>query len=288
MVSMSKVKLNSYDDLFGKSETPDSDIVEIPLAELHEFKDHPFKIVDDDSMQELADSIRLHGVMVPAIVRQRTKGGYELIAGHRRKRASELAGKKTLPAYIRVYDDDEAIWTMVDSNLQRENILLSEKARAYQMKYEALKHQGIQAGGNTLDKLGETANESGKTIQRYIWLARLSDELLEMVDKKRIPFGQGVDISFLNIEEQTWVYQLLSASKTRISSAASKKLKALSQANELTKDKVRNLLLVSTVKRKPLTIGADKLAKYFPEDMDVAQMEVTIINLLEKWKEKYE
>lgn len=288
MVSMSKVKLNSYDDLFGKSETPDSDIVEIPLAELHEFKDHPFKIVDDDSMQELADSIRLHGVMVPAIVRQRTKGGYELIAGHRRKRASELAGKKTLPAYIRVYDDDEAIWTMVDSNLQRENILLSEKARAYQMKYEALKHQGIQAGGNTLDKLGATANESGKTIQRYIWLARLSDELLEMVDKKRIPFGQGVDISFLNPEEQIWVYRVLSTSRFRITSTVSKKLKMLSQTNELTEEEVGNLLLIPTVKRKPLTIGTDKLAKYFPEDMDVAQIEDTIFRLLDQWKEKYE
>lgn len=288
MVSMSKVKLNSYDDLFGTVEAGCSDVVDVPLDELYEFKNHPFKIVDDESMLELAQSIRLHGVMVPAIVRKRAEGGFELVSGHRRKRASELAGKKTLPVYIRSYDDDEAIWTMVDSNLQRENILLSEKARAYQMKYEALKHQGIQAGGNTLDKIGVTANESGKTIQRYIWLARLSDELLEMVDKKRIPFGQGVDISFLNSDEQTWVYRVLDSSKVRITSTSSKKLKILSQTNELTEEEVRNLLLSPTVKRKPLTIGADKLAKYFPEDMDAAQMEDTILNLLEKWKEKYE
>lgn len=287
MVSMSKVKLNSYDDLFGRAEPIDADIVEIPLIELHEFKGHPFKIVDDDSMYELADSIRLHGVMVPAIVRPRTEGGYELIAGHRRKRASELAGKKTLPVHIRAYDDDEAIWTMVDSNLQREKMLLSEKARAYQMKYQALKHQGIASGGNSLDILGMAAKESGKTIQRYIWLARLSDELLDLVDKRQIPFGQGVDLSFLNSEEQIWVYQVFNVTNPKISSKISKKMKSLSQAHELTEELVKELLAIPVKKNKSLTIRQDKLEKYFPEGTEVSEMEELIYKLLDQWKEEY-
>ena len=186
MVSMNKIKLNSYDDLFGSHELNDPAALEVPLEELHEFKGHPFRVTDDEDMMELAESIKLHGVMVPAIVRSRPEGGYEIISGHRRKRASELAGRHTMPVIIKEYSDDESVWTMVDSNLQREHILPSEKAKAYSMKYEALKHQGIKSGGNTLDVLGDAGKESGKTVERYIWLSRLDDSLLAMVDTKSL------------------------------------------------------------------------------------------------------
>lgn len=157
---------------------------EILLSELYEFKGHPFKVLDDEKMQETVESIRNYCVLMPGITRPRTEGGYEIIAGHHRKHGCELAGLSTMPMFIRDYNDDEATVTMVDTNIQKEDILLSEKSKAYSMKYEAIKHQGKKGNGGSLDEVGEAAGESGKTVQRYIWLARLSDELLDMVDKK--------------------------------------------------------------------------------------------------------
>ena len=176
--SAAKVKLNSFDDLFGASDmTAGTDQVqEIALSELYEFKGHPFKVLDDEKMQETVESIRNYGVLMPGIARPRAEGGYEIIAGHRRKHGCELAGLSTMPMFIRDYNDDEATVIMVDTNIQREDILPSEKARAYSMKYEAMKHQGKKGKGSSLDEVGEAAGESGKTVQRYIWLARLSDE----------------------------------------------------------------------------------------------------------------
>lgn len=177
--SAAKVKLNSYDDLFGTAEVQadTGQVQEIPLSELHDFKGHPFKVLDDEKMQETVESIKNYGVLMPGIVRTRAEGGYEIIAGHRRKHGCELAGLSTMPVFVKEYSDDEATVIMVDTNIQREDILPSEKARAYAMKYEAIKHQGRKGGGNSLDEVGEAAGESGETVQRYIWLARLSDEL---------------------------------------------------------------------------------------------------------------
>lgn len=181
--SAAKIKLNSYDDLFGASQAPagTEQVQEIPLSDLYEFKGHPFKVLDDEKMQETVESIRNYGVLMPGIARPRAEGGYEIIAGHRRKHGCEPAGLSTMPIFVRDYSDDEATIIMVDTNIQREDILPSEKARAYAMKYEAMKHQGKKGNGSSLDEVGEAAGESGKTVQRYIWLARLSDELLDMV-----------------------------------------------------------------------------------------------------------
>lgn len=177
--SASKVKINSFDDLFGASQAPagTEQVREIPLSELHEFKGHPFKVLDDEKMQETVESIRNYGVLMPGIARPRAGGGYEIIAGHRRKHGCELAGLSTMPMFVRDYSDDEATVIMVDTNIQREDILPSEKARAYAMKYEAMKHQGKKGSGSSLDEVGEAAGESGKTVQRYIWLAEAFAEL---------------------------------------------------------------------------------------------------------------
>ena len=179
--SAAKITLEKFDDLFGGSAAQESGVEQIinaPLAELYTFKDHPFRVEDDEKMEETTESIRQYGVLVPGIARPRAGGGYEIIAGHRRKRGSELAGKTEMPVIVRNYTDDEATIIMVDSNIQREDILPSEKAKAYKMKYEAMKHQGKKSGRNTLDEVGEAAGENAKKVQRYIWLSRLSDELL--------------------------------------------------------------------------------------------------------------
>ena len=206
--SASKIKMESFDDLFGGSSAQEigaEQIINAPLADLHEFKDHPFKGLDDEKMEETTESIRLYGVLVPGIARPRAGGGYELIAVHRRKHGSERVGKTEMPIIVRNYSDDEATIIMVDSNIQREDILPSEKAKAYKMKYEAMKHQGKKSGKNTLDEVGEAAGENAKKVQRYIWLSRLYDELLEMVDSRKLGFSQGVEISFLPEEAQQWV-----------------------------------------------------------------------------------
>ncbi len=205
--SASKIKLESFEELFGndgRQEGSSEQILLIPLTELYPFQNHPFRVEDDEKMEETAESIRQYGVLVPGIARERTGGGYEIIAGHRRKRGSELAVKTEMPIIIRPYSDDEATIIMVDSNIQREDILPSEKAKAYAMKYEAMKHQGKKSGRNTLEEVGEAAGENAKKVQRYIWLSKLSDTLLAMVDRRKLGFSQGVDFSFLSKEAQQW------------------------------------------------------------------------------------
>lgn len=208
--SASKIKLDTYDDLFGSDITGNSSLEQIinaPLVDLYTFKDHPFRVVDDEKMEETTESIRQYGVLMPGIARPRAEGGYELIAGHRRKRGSELAGRSEMPIIVRNYTDDEATIIMVDSNIQREDILPSEKAKAYKMKFEAMKHQGSKAEKNTYDEVGEAAGDNGKMVQRYIRLAELIPELLNMVDEKKLGFISGVDISYLSAEEQTLLYK---------------------------------------------------------------------------------
>ena len=225
-------------------------------------------------------------MLVPGIARPRAGGGYEIIAGHRRKRGSERAGKSEMPVIVRNYTDDEATIIMVDSNIQREDILPSEKAKAYFMKYEAMKHQGSKSGGLTLDEIGEKAGESGKTVQRYIWLSRLSDEFLELVDNKKIGFMQGVDISFLTEEQQQWVLVILQEKMVTISTTQSGKLKEHGKKGELTLPMVRLILTEQKPKERKVVIKADKISQYFPADYDSEDIESVIYQLLEEWKNK--
>lgn len=287
--SAAKVKLNSFDDLFGTSEVPQTgleQIINAPLQDLYEFKDHPFRVVDDEKMEETVESIRQYGVLVPGIARPRTGGGYELISGHRRKHGSQRAGKSEMPVIVRDYSDDEATIIMVDSNIQREDILPSEKAKAYKMKYEAMKHQGRKSGKNTLDEVGEAAGENAKKVQRYIWLARLSDTLLEMVDTKRLGFSQGVDISFLSEEAQQWVEVVMEDTKCSVNMVQSAKLKEYGKNGELTMAMVRLTLSEEKPKERKVTIKADKIREYFADDYSSEDIENIIIQLLDEWKQK--
>ena len=287
--SASKIKMESFDDLFGGSSaqgTGAEQIINAPLADLHEFKDHPFKVLDDEKMEETTESIRLYGVLVPGIARPRAGGGYELIAGHRRKHGSERAGKMEMPIIVRNYSDDEATIIMVDSNIQREDILPSEKAKAYKMKYEAMKHQGKKSGKNTLDEVGEAAGENAKKVQRYIWLARLSDGLLEMVDNKKLGFSQGVDISFLSEEAQQWVEVIIEEQGCNVSTVQSGKLKEYGKSGELTLAMVRLILTEEKPKERKFTMKSDKIDKYFSDSYSNEEIENVIISLLDKWREE--
>ena len=287
--SASKIKMESFDDLFGGSSAQEigaEQIINAPLADLHEFKDHPFKVLDDEKMEETTESIRLYGVLVPGIARPRAGGGYELIAGHRRKHGSERAGKTEMPIIVRNYSDDEATIIMVDSNIQREDILPSEKAKAYKMKYEAMKHQGKKSGKNTLDEVGEAAGENAKKVQRYIWLSRLSDELLEMVDAKKLGVSQGIDISFLSEEAQQWVEVIIEEQGCNVSTVQSGKLKEYGKSGELTLAMVRLILTEEKPKERKVTLKADKISKYFSDSYSNEEIENVIISLLDKWREE--
>ena len=287
--SAAKVKLSSFDDLFGNNEMQTAgaeQIINAPLAELHDFINHPFRVVDDEKMEETTESIRQYGVLVPGIARPRTGGGYELIAGHRRKHGSQRAGKSEMPVIVRNYSDDEATIIMVDSNIQREDILPSEKAKAYQMKYEAMKHQGKKSGKNTLDEVGEAAGENAKKVQRYIWLARLSDELLDMVDTKKLGFSQGVDISFLSEEAQQWVEVIIEEQRCSVSTVQSGKLKEYGKSGELTLAMVRLILTEEKPKERKFTMKSDKIGRYFSDSYSNEEIEDIILSLLDKWKEE--
>ena len=282
--SASKVRLNSFDDLFGGAEsTSGEQIIHAKLEELHTFKGHPFRVLDDEKMEETTESIGRYGVLIPGIVRPRAGGGYEIIAGHRRKRGSERAGLGTMPVIVRNYTDDEATIIMVDSNIQREDILPSEKAKAYAMKYEAMKHQGSK-GGSTLEEVGEAAGESGKTVQRYVWLARLSDDLLGMVDAKKIGIAQGVDISFLSEEQQQYVTVILQETGVSVSNAQAAKLKEYGKSGELSLAMVRLILAEEKPKERKVTIKGEKISRYFSEDYSNDDIESIIIQLLEEWQ----
>ena len=287
--SASKVRIDKFEDLFGGSAEQESSaeqIINAPLTDLHTFKDHPFRVEDDEKMEETTESIRQYGVLVPGIARPRAGGGYEIIAGHRRKRGSELAGKTEMPVNVRNYTDDEATIIMVDSNIQREDILPSEKARAYKMKYEAMKHQGKKSGKNTLDEVGEAAGENAKKVQRYIWLSRLSEELLIMVDSKKLGFSQGVDISFLTEEAQQWVQAVIEEQGCSVSMVQSGKLKEYGKSGELTFAMVRLILTEEKPKERKITIKSDKIGEYFSDSYSNEEIENIIISLLDKWKEE--
>ncbi len=284
--SAQKVRLASFDDLFGSGGEQSGEVItSVPLSQLHPFKNHPFRVLDDGKMQETVESVKKYGILVPGIVRPYAGGGYEVVAGHRRRRACELAGLKEMPVIIRELDDDESTVIMVDSNIQREDLLPSEKARAYRMKYEALKHQGSRAGGKTIEEMGETAGESGKTVQRYIWLSRLSKELLEMVDRKELGFVQGIDLSFLTEEAQGWVRDFIGRTGAGISTGQSARLKEYGRTGELTSEMVEQILAEKKAPVRRVAIKRDMLDKYFGEAYSDEEIKGIILELLEKWKE---
>ena len=302
--SAKKVKLASVDDLFSTEESRQDagreKVVEIALSELHPFPNHPFQVRDDDSMKEAVESVKEYGVLTPAIVRPRDEGGYEIVAGHRRKHACELAGLETMPAIVRDIDRDMATIIMVDSNLQRENISPMEKAQAYKMKLEAIrrragrpsKENSAQLGQNfhgrtSREVLAENAPDSSSQIQRLIRLTELSPELQQMVDDKKIAVTPAVELSYLKPEEQALVVETIESEQATPSLSQAQRMKKKSQAGELNEDAV---LSIMSEEKKPekydLTISGDKLRKYFPRSYTPRQMEDTILKLLEGWQRK--
>ena len=295
--SASKIRLSSIDSLFGNTETSNDidatkeQVIEVPLADLHEFKGHPFRVQDDEKMEETVESVREHGVLVPGIVRTRTKGGYEIIAGHRRKHACELAGLETMPVFVRNLTDDEATIVMVDSNIQREEIRPSEKARAYKMKYEAMKHQGAAGGksGRSLEEMSAGSGESIKKIQRYISLARLNDDLLGLVDERKLGMAQGVDLSFLTQEEQAALYDVMTELLVIPSMLQSAEIKALSKNGEFDVMAARAVLVGEVKPRKRnIMIKSDRINEYFSDDYSEEAITEVILELLEEWKARKE
>ncbi len=283
--SAEKVKLNSFDDLFGIDEAGET-VTSVPLNELHTFKGHPFRVLDDEKMQETVESVKQYGVLMPGIVRPYPAGGYEVIAGHRRWRACELAGLTEMPVIIRELDDDTAVVLMVDTNIQREDILPSEKAKAYRMKYEAMKHQGSKGEKYTADAIGEAAGDSGRTVQRYIRLSELAEELLGYVDENKIPMIAGEKLSYLKAEEQAWVVDAIGNSGIFPSKAQAELWKESSEAGELTEGKVYAVLVRKEKENVNVTISAKKIRSYFPVEYSKEQIEDVIYTLLEEWKQK--
>lgn len=291
--SAAKIKLNSFDDLFGKG-TEESDaknqIKMVSLGELHTFKEHPFLVLDDEKMQETVESIKQYGVLVPAIVRTREEGGYEIIAGHRRKRASELAGLREMPVIVRNYSDDEATIIMVDSNIQREDILPSEKAKAYKMKFDAMKHQGSKTGTLSYEVVGEAAGDNAKTVQRYLRIALLIPKLLGLVDAKKLGFISAVDLSYLCERDQKLLCRMISEMGVIPNGTQASVLKKISMDKNFTEDLVEQVLLVNRPKvtRQSITISAKRIKEYFPENFSYEEMENVIYTLLDKWKKERE
>lgn len=299
--SAKKVELASVDDLFSTEESRvdagREKVVEIPLSELHSFKGHPFKVKDDDAMMETADSIRQYGVLVPAIARPDPEGGYELVAGHRRHRASELAEKETMPVIVRDLDDDAATIIMVDSNLQRESLLPSERAFAYKMKLDAMKRQAGRPTKENLSQVGtqkrsdqllaDQVGQSRNQIQRYIRLTELIPELLNMVDEKKIAFNPAYELSFLKKEEQTQLLDAMDSEQATPSLSQAQRLKKFSQEGHLSIDVMRAIM--GEEKKSDLdkvSFSSDTLRKYFPKSYTPARMQETIIKLLEQWQKK--
>ena len=301
--SAKKVELASADDLFSTEESRQDATLErvqqIALSELYSFPDHPFSIRDDDSMKETVESVKEYGILTPAIARPRADGGYELLSGHRRKRACELAGLDTMPVIVRDLDMDTAIIFMVDSNIQRENILPSEKAKALKMKLGAIKRQGARhdltctqvghklEGKKSIQVIADEAGESRSQVQRYIRLTELSPPLQQMVDDKKIAITPAVEISYLKPEEQELLVETISSEQATPSLSQAQRMKKLSQSGELNEDTMLNIM---SEEKKPevdkIVLTTNTLRKYFPRSYTPRQMENTILKLLEAWTKK--
>lgn len=297
--SAKNIKLASVDDIFSTEESRTDEklekVMELPLTELFPFKDHPFKVIDNEAMYDTAESIKQYGVLVPAIARPRDEGGYEIVAGHRRKRACEIAERPTMPVIVRNLDDDAATIIMVDSNLQRENILPSERAFAFKLKLEAIKRQGARtdltstqdAQKLSAEKVGKDAGVGKDTVRRYIRLTELIPELLSMVDEKKIALSPAVELSYLKKEEQVSLLEAMEMEQATPSQPQAKRLREFSEKSKLTIEVMSAIM--SEEKKGDLdkvTLTADKIKKYFPKSYTPRQMEDTIIKLLESWHKK--
>lgn len=292
--SAKNIQVTKFDDLFSAGNPAGAggsgNVQEIPLTELFPFKDHPFKVLDDETMQDTVESIKIHGVLVPGIARPRAEGGYELIAGHRRRHASELAGKTTMPVIVRELDDDEAVLFMVDSNIQRENLFPSEKAWAYKMKLDALKHQGVKDTSRQLgekysvDALSENSNDSARNIHRFIRLTQLLPELLQMVDDKKLSFNPAVELSYLTQEQQGELMGIMGELQAVPSLEQAKRLKKYSQEGKLDRNVMDAILTEERPTPVQVTLKNDRLKQYFPQTYTAKQMEEVIFSLLETWK----
>ena len=299
--SAKNIVLKSVDDIFqteeNRADAQRERVQEIPLDQLKPFKNHPFKVRDDQRMLDTVDSICEYGVLVPAIARPDPEGGYELISGHRRKRGCEMAGLQTMPVIIRNLDDDAAVLVMVDSNIQREELLPSERAFAYKMKLEALKHQGARTdrtSGQVVQKLklsveivAEQAGENYKQVQRYIRLTELISELLDMVDERKLAFNPAVEVSYLKQDEQRMLLEAMDAEQTTPSLSQAQRLKKFSQEGRLTEEAMSAIM--SEEKKSDMdkvTLRSDTLRRYFPKSYTPKQMERTIIKLLDVWQKQ--
>ncbi|MBS7005811.1 MAG: ParB/RepB/Spo0J family partition protein [Blautia sp.] len=291
------ISLSSYDDIFStdqsRADAQREQVQEIPLSELHPFEGHPFRVVDDEEMEKTVESIKEYGVLTPAIARPDPDGGYEIISGHRRHHASELAGKETMPVIVREMDDDAAIILMVDSNLQREQLLPSERAFAYRMKMDAIKHQGkttspqVASKSRSDDEVGQKEGISGDTVRRYIRLTELVPQLLDMVDTGQIKFNPAVELSYLAREEQEQFIEAMDYAQAAPSLSQAQRIKKLAQSGECTLDAMCEIM--NEVKKGELdkvTFKTDSLRKYFPKSYTSKQMEEKIIQLLEQWQKK--
>lgn len=295
----SNISLKSYEDIFTteeKRQETGEQIVMVPVKQIHEFKNHPFKVLDDEDMKKTIDSIREYGVLVPVIIRPDGNGEYEMISGHRRRYASIMAGKQEVPAIIRKMDDDTATILMVDSNLQREHILPSERAKAYKMKMEALKHQGKRTDltscqvGTKLradEELAKQTGESARTVQRFVRLNSLIPELLELVDERKIAFNPAVEISYMKPEEQKDFYEAMEIAQTTPSLSQAQRLKKSSQEGTCTAEFIERIM--EEEKKNPLNrvvFDSSILKKYFPQQTTAREMEMQILQLLEQWSKK--
>ena len=298
--SAKNIVLKSVDDIFqteeNRADAQRERVQEIPLDQLKPIKNHPFKVRDDQRMLDTVDSIREYGVLVPAIARPDPEGGYELISGHRRKRGCEMAGLQTMPVIIRDLDDDAAVLVMVDSNIQREELLPSERAFAYKMKLEALKHQGARSDltssqlGTKLradELLAQQAGESRNQVQRFIRLTELISELLDMVDERKLAFNPAVEVSYLKRDEQRMLLEAMDAEQTTPSLSQAQRLKKFSQEGRLTEEAMSAIM--SEEKKGDMdkvTLRSDTLRRYFPKSYKPKQMEQTIIKLLDVWQKQ--
>ena len=291
------ISLTSYDDIFSTEESRQTEqIQQIPIADLHPFKNHPFKVLDDEAMQRTVESVGQFGVLAPLVVRPREEGGYEIISGHRRQHAAELAGLKTLPVIVRNMDDDQAVIHMVDSNLQRESILPSERAFAYKMKLEAIKNQGARSDltsaqvGPKLtaaEKIALDSDDSKSQVKRFIRLTNLIPELLELVDQKKISFNPAVELSYLTTSEQRDFFEAMQDTQNAPSLSQAQRIKKLSQAGQCSYDAIFDIMgEEKKAEMDRVTIKNDVLRKYFPKSYTPRQMEETILKLLEQWQKK--
>ena len=293
------ISLKSYDSIFQNDEQRNSEEIKpVPLSELKPFEQQPFKVLLDESMDELVDSIKQSGVLTPVIARPHKDGGYEILSGHRRVKACELAGITEIPVVVKNLDDDTATILLVDSNLQREHILPSEKAFAYQMKLEAMKRKAgrpskdnpRQNVGNfeSADVLGESVGESGRQIQRYIRLTNLIDPILQMVDDNQIAMNAAVELSYLGSKEQAAVMQSIEKEDTSPSIAQAKKIRKFHQDGKLNEAVIDSIMMEQKPETIKITLGEDKLKKYFPKSYTKAKMEEIILKLLDKWHRQRE